>query len=99
MTMGKGLHVRWTRAELVAVRDAVEVTPAFEGRAHVRETIRRTLRQNGRDVTLDVTLAERLAAHLVPIDMPTAIAKVKLLRAVRDARRVPARAAGGAEAA
>ena len=36
---------------------------------------------------LDVTLGERLARHLVPIDMQTAIAKVKLLRAVRDVRR------------
>jgi len=81
------LHVRWTRAELVAVREAIEVTPLFEGRADVRETVRRTLRANGRNVVLDVTLGERLARHLVPIDMQTAIAKVKLLRAVRDVRR------------
>jgi hypothetical protein len=81
------LHVRWTRAELVAVREAIEITPLFEGRADVRATVRETLRANRRDVVLDRVLAERLARHLVPIDMPTAIAKVKLLRAVRDARQ------------
>jgi hypothetical protein len=93
------MQVRWTRAELGAVRDAIDLTPAFEGRPVIRETIRRTLRTDGRHVTLDVTLAQRLAAHLVPVDMPTAIAKVKLLRAIRDARRLQAPAAGGAEAA
>jgi hypothetical protein len=82
----EAMHVRWTRAELVAVREAIELTPVFEGRPEVRETVRRTLRANGRDVVLDVRLAERLASHLVPVDMQTAVAKVKLLRAVRDAR-------------
>jgi hypothetical protein len=78
--------VRWTRAELVAVREAIELTPLFEGRADVRRTIREVLRQNRREVVLDLPQAERLAAHLVPVDMQTAVAKVKLLRAVRDAR-------------
>ena len=78
--------VRWTRAELVAVREAIELTPLFEGRADVRRTIREVLRQNRREVMLDLPQAERLAAHLVPVDMQTAVAKVKLLRAVRDAR-------------
>lgn len=87
MELEGGIHVKWTRAELVAVREAIEITPRFEGRAEVRQTIRRTLQANRRLVTLDLTLGERLASHLVPIDMETAIAKVKLLRAVRDARR------------
>jgi hypothetical protein len=93
------MRVRWTRAELVAVRDAIEVTPAFEGRAEVRAAVGHTLRRNDREVMLDLALAERLAAHLVPVDMPTAIAKVKLLRAARDARRAQSPAAGGIEAA
>jgi hypothetical protein len=79
------LQVRWTRAELVAVREAIEITPLFEGRADVRMTIREALRANRREVVLEQVRAERLAAHLVPVDMPTAIAKVKLLRAIRDA--------------
>ena len=80
------LHVRWTRAELVAVREAIEITPLFEGRAGVRLTIRGALRANRRDVVLDHVQAERLASHLVPVDMQTAVAKVKLLRAIREAR-------------
>ena len=80
------LRIRWTRAELLAVREAIEITPLFEGRADVRLTIRQALRANRRDVDLDPLQAERLAAHLVPVDMQTAVAKVKLLRAVRDAR-------------
>lgn len=80
------MQVRWTRAELVAVREAIEVTPLFEGRADVRKTVRQALRANRKTVALDPVLAERLSRHLVPVDMPTAIAKVKLLRAVREAR-------------
>ena len=93
-----GLRIRWTRAELVAVREAIEITPLFEGRADVRVTIRQALRANRRDVHLDPLQAERLAAHLVPVDMQTAVAKVKLLRAVRDARLEQA-AAQAADAA
>ena len=81
------LRVRWTRAELVAVREAIEITPLFDGRGEVRTTIREALRANRRLVVLDRGQAERLAAHLVPVDMPTAVAKVKLLRAVRDLKR------------
>jgi len=81
------MTVKWTRAEIVAVREAIEVTPLFDGRADVRATIRDALRANRRDVVLDQFQAERLAAHLVPVDMQTAIAKVKLLRAIRDDQR------------
>jgi hypothetical protein len=80
------MQIKWTRAELVAVREAIEITPFFAGRSDVRETIRLSLRANRPQVALDVDLGARLASHLVPIDMQTAIAKVKLLRAVRDAR-------------
>lgn len=80
------LRINWTRAEFSAVREAIELTPLFEGRADVRATIRQALRANQTTVELDPILGERLARHLVPVDMNTAIAKVKLLRAVRDAR-------------
>jgi hypothetical protein len=89
------LEVRWTRAELVAVREAIELTPLFEGRADVRMTVRNALRHNQRSVSLEREQAERLASHLVPVDMQTAVAKVKLLRAVRDARRERELAARG----
>jgi hypothetical protein len=89
------LEVRWTRAELVSVREAIELTPLFEGRADVRMTVRDALRRNQRSVSLEREQAERLASHLVPVDMQTAVAKVKLLRAVRDARRERELAARG----
>jgi hypothetical protein len=93
------MQVRWTRAELVAVREAIEITPLFEGRADVRKTIRDALRANETTVALDPVLGERLSRHLVPVDMPTAIAKVKLLRAVRDARHAGTVAPQAADAA
>jgi len=93
------MQVRWTRAELTAVREAIEVTPLFEGRADVRKTIRGALRANRTTVELDPALGERLSRHLVPVDMPTAMAKVKLLRAVRDARDADTDAARAADAA
>ena len=75
------MSVKWTRAELVAVREAIEVTPLFDGRADVRTAVHDALRANRRVLVLERELAERLATHLVPVDMHIAIAKVKLLRA------------------
>lgn len=94
---GEAVRIRWTRSELVAVREGIELSPSFDGRKEIRNEIGSTLRANRREVTLDIVHAERLASHLVPIDVASSIAKVKLLRAVRDARRVtqteaPARA-------
>ena len=93
------MHIKWTRAELTAVRDAIEVTPLFEGRADVRKTIRAALRASRTTVALDLELGERLARHLVPVDMHTAFAKVKLLRAVRDERQAGTAAPRAADAA
>jgi hypothetical protein len=93
------MHIKWTRAELTAVRDAIEVTPLFEGRADVRKTIREALRASRTTVALDLELGERLARHLVPVDMHTAFAKVKLLRAVRDVRQAGTAAPRAADAA
>lgn len=81
------MTVKWTRAEIVAVREALEVTPLFDGRADVRATVRAALRANRRVVVFEREQAERLATHLVPVDMHIAIAKVKLLRALRDLKR------------
>ena len=93
------MHIKWTRAELTAVRDAIEVTPLFEGRADVRKTIREALRAGRTTVALDLVLGERLSRHLVPVDMHTAFAKVKLLRAVRDVRQAGTAAPRAADAA
>ncbi len=99
---GEAVHIKWTRSELAAVREGIELTPTFEGRTEIRKEIGTTLRANRREVTLDFALAERLASHLVPIDVATSIAKVKLLRAVRDTRQASdarARAARASQAA
>jgi len=82
------VRVGWSRTELTAVREAMEVTPLFGGRSEVREIIRQRLRKGRRtDVTFDVVVAEHLAANLVALDMQTAIAKSKLLQVLQDAER------------
>ena len=82
------VRVPWSRTEVTAVREAIELTPLFAGRAEVREIVRQRLRsRRGKDVAFDVVLAEHLAANLVALDMPTAVAKSKLLRVLQDAER------------
>jgi hypothetical protein len=78
------VRVHWTRAELLALREAIEVTPNFEGRQDVRDTFRIAVRAHRMgEVELDGEIAERLANRLVPVDLATATARAKLLRAVR----------------
>lgn len=80
--------MRWTRTELAAVREAIEVTPNFEGRIEARELLRHAYRSpRGGDIEFDAELAERLSGRLVPIDGPTAMARAKLLLAVRGPRK------------
>jgi hypothetical protein len=82
------VRVSWTRAELTAIREALEVTPNFDGRLDAREVVRLALRAPRiRDVTFERSLAERLANRIVPIDQPTALARAKLLLAVRGPRK------------
>jgi hypothetical protein len=78
------VRVNWSRAELRAVREAVEVTPHFEGRPLVRDSLRRAVRGRSGHVDLDLDAAERFGGRLVALDLPTALAKVKLLRAIRE---------------
>jgi hypothetical protein len=82
------VRVQWTRAELLALREAIEVTPNFEGRQDVRDTFRLAVRAPRIvPVELDHELAERLGNRLVPVDLATATARAKLLRAVRGPRK------------
>ena len=75
----------WSRAELTAIREAVEMTPNFEGRLDVRDVLRKAVRVRNGSIVLERQVAERFARRLVAVDLPTALAKVKLLRAIRDA--------------
>ena len=82
------VRVQWTRAELLALREAIEVTPNFEGRQDVRDTFRHAVRApRVREVELEREIAERLGNRLVPVDLATATARAKLLRAVRGPRK------------
>ena len=82
------VRVLWTRAELIALREAVEITPNFEGRQEAREILRVAVRApRMTELALDADLAERLSGRLVPVDLATATARAKLLRAVHGADR------------
>ena len=85
------------------MREAVELTPNFEGRLDVRDVIRTAVRARKTEVVIEREAAERFARRLVATDLPTALAKVKLLRAIRAADRQaqhePAKGDAPAEAA
>ncbi len=82
------VRVKWTREELKAIREALEVTPNFEGRLEAREVLRVALRApRMRPVVMEYDLAERVGTRIVPVDGPTAMARAKLLLAVRGPRK------------
>jgi hypothetical protein len=78
------IQVGLSRAELTAVREAVELTPNFEGRLDVRDTLRAAMKARSNGVALERDVAERFVKRLAAIDLPTALVKVKLLRAIQD---------------
>jgi hypothetical protein len=84
--MEETVRVAWSRAELTTVRDAVDLTPNFEGRAEVRNAVRGALRP--RRVPSEVVLprdpAERFARRFVSVDLPTSLARLRLLDALRE---------------
>ena len=82
------VRVQWTRTELIALREAIEVTPNFEGRQEAREILRLAVRAPRiTALELDSGLAENLSGRLVPVDLATATARAKLLRAVHGGER------------
>ena len=82
------LRVSWTRPELIALKEAIEVTPNFEGRHDVRDILKASLHAPRlRDVTFERELAQRFANRLVPVDMATAMARGKLLTVLRGRSR------------
>jgi hypothetical protein len=82
------VRIAWSRAELTAVREAIELTPNFEGRLQVRDVLRGAMRARNGHVAFERETAERFARRLVAVDLPTALAKVKLLSAIQDADRL-----------
>ena len=82
------MTVLWTRAELIALREAIEATPNFDGRQEVRDFLRIAVRApRVKPLELDPVIAERLSGRLVPVDLATATARGKLLRAVHGPER------------
>ena len=81
------IHIGLSRAELTAVREAIELTPNFEGRLEVRDTLRAAMKARSNGVSLEREVAERFARRLAATDLPTALVKVKLLRAIQDVDR------------
>jgi hypothetical protein len=80
--------VSWNRTEMAAVREALEVTPNFIGRLEAREVLRAALRSTRhKPVEFERPLAEAVANRIVPVDQPTAMARAKLLMAVRGKKR------------
>jgi hypothetical protein len=87
MRHAEAVRITWSRAELTAAREAVELTPRFDGRLDVRDVLRGAMRARSGEVVLEREVAERFARRLVVTDLPTALAKVKLLSAIQDADR------------
>ena len=84
------MRVSWNRAELTAIREALEITPNFIGRLEAREVVRLALRApRHKPVEFERPLAEALANRIVPVDAPTAMARAKLQMAVRGRKKRP----------
>ena len=84
------VQIKLSRAELTAAREAIELTPHFEGRREVRDTLRGAVRKRSHSVTLEREVAERFVRRLVAVDLPTVLLRTKLLLAIQDAdRQVP----------
>jgi hypothetical protein len=84
------VRIKLSRAELSAAREAIELTPNFEGRVDVRDRLRGAMRARSHSVALEREVAERFVRRLVAVDLPTALLRTKLLLAIQDAdRQVP----------
>ena len=84
------VRIKLSRAELTATREAMELTPNFEGRVDVRDTLRAAVRARSHSVTLEREVAERFVRRLVAVDLPTLLLRTKLVFAIQDAdRQVP----------
>jgi len=87
MTMGVTgtTSIPLTRAELVALKDLIDLTPGLHGRAEARTATQHALREKPRPATLciDDDLAVALARRIIPSDGMTVRLRDKFRRAVR----------------
>ena len=84
--MASVVKVELTRGEVVALKEMIELTPRFEGRAEARDAIQGLLRDHpprSSPLTLDKETATALARSVVvPIDLLSATIHSKLNRAL-----------------
>jgi hypothetical protein len=78
------VRVAFTRGDLVALKETLEQTPLFEGRAELREAINGELRRRGRPDPLQVQAGalSHLAYRIVDVDPDSIRLRGKILRAV-----------------
>ena len=81
------VRIKLSRAELRAAREAIELTPNFDGRNDVRDRLRGAVRARSHSVALEREVAEHFVRRLVAVDLPTALLRTKLLLAIQDADR------------
>ena len=81
------MSVKLTRSDLVALKETIELTPLFEGRAEARTAIREVLRERQPSLLwIEETVLAAVARRIVPIDVPTATLRSKLNHALQYGR-------------
>ena len=84
------VRIKLSRTELNVMREAMDLTPNFEGRVDVRDTLRAAVRARSNGIALEREVAERFVRRLVAVDLPTLLVRTKLVFAIQDAdRQVP----------
>jgi len=80
--------VAFTRGDLVALKEMLEQTPLFEGRAELREAINFQLRRHGKPDPLHVpeSSLSHLAHRIVAVDPDSLRLRGKIVRAVRTSQ-------------
>jgi hypothetical protein len=83
------MSVDLTRAELVSLKETLEVTPRFEGRAIVRDAVQAVLRERRSKpapLRVEESALSELARRIVVIDLASATIRSKLDRELKRGR-------------
>ncbi len=85
--MSEVMSVELTRSDLVALKETIELTPLFVGRAEARTAIREVLSERKPSLLwIEESVLAAVARRIVPIDVPTATLRSKLNHALRYRR-------------
>jgi len=83
------MSVDLTRAELVSLKETLEVTPRFEGRSIVRDAVQAVLRERRSKpapLRVEESALSELARRIVVIDLASATIRSKLDSSLKRAR-------------